>query len=166
MKFKHFLPKFFTFFPRASLNWFSGHLSISEKLSPQFCETYKIAPDLAIEYEYSLLKKVAKSTCILKNDIIIDRIMNARMILAKNMYFGKFNSFIPISASFFRNKAYLNDFTFSKRLDYTFLAFGNKSMFFSCPFMYQSCNVLFQILNWILNSTQFALNIYLIFPTV
>ena len=97
MKFKlrarllHFLPRFITYSRTAAVfNWFLKLSSISEKLSPQFCETYKIAPDLAKEYEYSILKKVAKSTCILKCDIIIGRIMNARMILAKNMYYGKF----------------------------------------------------------------------------
>lgn len=56
-------------------------------------EKNEIPPELAREYEYSLLQKVAKSTCIIKNTLIMDRIMKARNILTRNMYYSKSLSF-------------------------------------------------------------------------
>ncbi len=52
-------------------------------------EKYGIDGETAIEYEYTLLQKVAKSTCIIKCTIILDKIMKARNILARNMYYSK-----------------------------------------------------------------------------
>ena len=63
-----------------------------ETLSLDYCEKHQISSDAAQDYEYSLLQKCAKSTCIIKNTILIDRIMKARMTLAKNMYLSKNNS--------------------------------------------------------------------------
>ena len=61
----------------------------SGALSKDFCETHKISEEEATNFGYTLLQKTAKSTCILKNTIIMDRMMRARTILAKNMYYSK-----------------------------------------------------------------------------
>lgn len=52
----------------------------------KFFQEQNINEELATIYSYSLLQKGARSTCILKNTLIIDRVMKARAKYACNMY--------------------------------------------------------------------------------
>ena len=55
----------------------------------EFFEKNQIPHEEAKEYEYSLMQKSARSTCIYKNTLILDRLMRARQIMAQNLFNGK-----------------------------------------------------------------------------
>ena len=54
-----------------------------------FFEKHKLSKEEREEYEYTLLQKVAKSSCIVKTTLVLDRICDARSMLAKNIYYCK-----------------------------------------------------------------------------
>ena len=64
-----------------------------------FFEKHEIPEEDQVGFEMTLLQKVAKSTCIKKSKIILDRIMDARNKLACNMYYGTYEFFF--SSPFF-----------------------------------------------------------------
>ena len=58
------------------------------EVSQEFWDKHGIDAAQVKEYKLSLLQKTAKSSCIIKNNLMIERIMQVRNIGAQNMYFG------------------------------------------------------------------------------
>ena len=53
-------------------------------------EKLKMPAEEVQNCKLTMLQKTAKSTCILKNTYILDKLMNARMKSNKNCYLGNF----------------------------------------------------------------------------
>ena len=55
----------------------------------EFFEKNGVSAEMAKVYTMTMLQKCAKSTCIYKNTLILDRLMKARGNMAYNMYYSK-----------------------------------------------------------------------------
>ena len=54
-----------------------------------FFEKHGIEDDEAELFQYSILKKAAKSTCIVKNTYLLGKVMDAKQKENMNLYFSK-----------------------------------------------------------------------------
>ncbi len=58
-------------------------------IHPNFFAKMSVPPNEQEDFEMTLLQKVARSTCIVKANLVIEKIMRARNKLATNMYYGR-----------------------------------------------------------------------------
>ena len=69
----------------------SIHYNISDdKPYSDFFEKHGIEEDEAEVFQYSILKKAAKSTCIIKNTYMLGKVMDAKTKENMNLYFSKY----------------------------------------------------------------------------
>ena len=59
-------------------------------MDENFWSDHGIPEAMREDLEMTLLQKVAKSTCMIKAHVVLDRVMDARNKLAKNMYQGAY----------------------------------------------------------------------------
>ncbi len=83
-------------------------------IHPNFFARLSVTPEEQEDFEMSLLQKVARSTCIVKANMVIERIMRARNKLATNMYYG--NRGIDIGLSFEMNNQELSFLAMSREM--------------------------------------------------
>ena len=71
-------------------HFFFTKLDVSDQNFDVFFEKHKVTPEERQDYEMTMLQKVAKSSCIIKTTFVLDKICDARNMLAVNIYYCKF----------------------------------------------------------------------------
>ena len=61
-----------------------------QKSYADFIEKHSIPVEEATTWQYSMLQKSAKSTCIVKNTYLLGKVMEAKKKECINLYFSKF----------------------------------------------------------------------------
>ncbi len=75
---------------------------------PNFFAKMSVDAEEREDFSLTLLQKVAKSTCVIKANLVIERIMKARNKLATNMYYSSRNIEIASHHSEMNNQVIFN----------------------------------------------------------